>query len=108
MTGLKLSEVHDEDVLTPKQVAQAIHMSASFVRKAIANGELPGHKLGPKALLVKGKALKKWLEEKPAPVKANDTNSDDLGVSRTSGQTDNIASTSTSTMVDRAVELVLR
>ena len=79
MTGLKLSEVHDEDVLTPKQVAQAIHMSASFVRKAIANGELPGHKLGPKALLVKGKALKKWLEEKPAPIKANDTNSDEFG-----------------------------
>ena len=33
MTGLKLSEVHDDDVLTPKQVAQVRFISFAITER---------------------------------------------------------------------------
>jgi excisionase family DNA binding protein len=91
---MKLSEVHDEDVLTPKQVASAIHKSPSLVRKAIAKGELRAYRLGRGSLLTKGGWVRQWLE-------ANVTNLAD------SKQEINIASTSIR-RINRAVGIAFR
>ncbi len=103
---MRLSEVHDEDVLTPKQVASALNLCASTVRKAIAAGELRGHRLGArKGLLVKGKAVREWLDANE--VKAKPTNLGDSVEERQNGQTANGVSTSMQ-IIDRAVASVFR
>jgi hypothetical protein len=38
MTRLKLSEVHDEDVLTPKRVAQARFISFAITERQFLDG----------------------------------------------------------------------
>jgi excisionase family DNA binding protein len=102
---MRLSEVHDDDVLTPKEVGKIVRRSASFIRKKILKGELPAHKVGPKSLLIKGKAVREWVvKERVTPKPTNSAGSD---APPQNSPTGNIVSTSL-TMVDRAVESVLR
>jgi excisionase family DNA binding protein len=47
-------------VLTPEEVAERWHCSASHVRKLINRGELPHFRLGGKLLRVPLSELEKW------------------------------------------------
>jgi excisionase family DNA binding protein len=57
---LRLSDVRDEDVLTPKQVACIVGRTTGHVRHRIYSGELPAYRIGPKNLLLKGEEVKAW------------------------------------------------
>lgn len=62
----------DNEFLTVDQAAQKLQMHVRTIRRLLANGQLPGQKIGARQWRISAAALKTYVEtgSKPAAVKA--------------------------------------
>ena len=84
-----LADLHEEQVYTPKQVADILKVPSRLVVKAFRAGDLTGIELGPKTIRLTGRSVQEWLNRKNS--NTNWASSDEQVES---SQTDSGASTS--------------
>lgn len=54
------------DLLTIDQVADSFQLSRSTVRRMIARGQLPAHRVGPRAIRIKAAEIEAALRQVPS------------------------------------------
>ena len=59
----------DVEYLTPVEVAEKLRINERTVRRLLADGKLPGQRIGAKKWRISASALKDFIEGKPATEK---------------------------------------
>jgi len=60
----------EQEYLTAEQVAEKLQMNPTIVRRMLANGELPGRKIGKKVWRVLDSDLREFIGSKKPPANA--------------------------------------
>lgn len=83
------SDIVDDEIYTPKQVAEALKVPRRRIVDAFRSGELAGIELGPRTIRITGEAVRQWVQ-----TRQSNMNSDSSGNQASSSHMGNGASTS--------------
>jgi excisionase family DNA binding protein len=62
----------EAEFLTPLEVAEKLRINERTVRRLLADGKLPGQRIGAKKWRISATALREFIENKPSTQKGNE------------------------------------
>lgn len=68
-----LADLQEDQVYTPKQIAEVLQVPSRRIAQAFREGNLAGIELGPKTIRITGQAVREWLSSKKQPTNLADS-----------------------------------